>query len=101
MGEIGGAVGYGMQVFGEAMGALIGLGSIQKRLQGAHVRLSKAGFKPEQRLPEELRSDFVLMEKLDRAESLDDDQAYMLALQVRDMAGAVDRAYYAWEYRPR
>jgi hypothetical protein len=102
VGEIGGAVGYGMQVFGEAMGALIGLGSIQKRLRGAHVRLSKAALKPEQHLPEELRSDFVeLMEKLDRAESLDDDQAYMLALQVRDMAGEVDRAYYAWEYRPR
>jgi hypothetical protein len=102
VGEIGAAVGYGMQVFSEAMGALIGLGSIQERLRGAHVRLSKAVFKPEHHLPEEMRSDFAeLMEKLDRAESLDDDQAYALARQVRDMAEAVNRAYYEWEYRQR
>jgi hypothetical protein len=98
VGEIGAAVGYGMQVFSEAMGSLIGLGSIQERLRGAHVRLSKAAFKPEHHLPEEMRSEFAeLMEKLDRAESLDDDHAYALACEVRDMADAVDRAYYEWE----
>ena len=102
MGEIGAAVGYGMQVFSEAMGALIGLGSIQARLRGAHVRLSKAAFKPEHHLPEGLRSAFAeLMEKVDRAESLGDDQAYALARQVRDMAGAANRAYHEWEYRQR
>lgn len=102
MGDIGAAMGYGMQVFREAMGVLIGLGSIQERLRGAHVRLSKAAFKPEHHLPEELRADFFeLMEKLDRAESLGEDHAYALACEVRDMAEAVDRAYYAWEYRQR
>jgi hypothetical protein len=91
-----------MQAFREAMGALIGLGSIQERLRGAHVRLSKAAFKPEHHLPKEMRSDFAeLMEKLDRAESLNDDQAYVLACQLRDMAGAVVRAYYEWEFRTR
>jgi hypothetical protein len=99
---IGAAIGYGMQVFREAMGALIGLGSIQERLHGAHVRLSKAAFKPEHHLPAGLRSDFAeLMESLSRAGSLDDDRAYALACQVRDMAEAVDRAYYEWECNPR
>lgn len=37
------------------------------------------------------------MEHLGRAGSLNDDQAYALACRVRDMAGAVDRAYYEWE----
>lgn len=102
MGEIGAAVGYGMQVFREAMGALIGLGSIQERLRGAHIRLSKAAFKPEHHLPEEMRGDFAeLMKSLDLAEGLGDDEAFVLACRVRDMAGEVDRAHYEWIYRPR
>lgn len=39
------------------------------------------------------------MEKLNRAESLNDDRAYALACQVRDLVEAVDRAYYEWECR--
>lgn len=100
MAEIGSAIGYGMQVFREAMGALIGLGSIQARLRSARSRLSKAAFKPEHHLPEKMRSDFAeLMESLDRAEGSNDDQAYALACRVRDMAEAVDRVYYEWECR--
>ena len=102
MAEIGGAIGYAMQIFGEAMGALIGLGSIQERLRRAHVQLTKAAFKPEHHLPEEMRADFAeLVESLDRAEALSDDEAFMLSCRVRDMAGEVFRAHYEWIYRPR
>lgn len=102
MAGIGAAIGYGMQKFHEAMGALIGLGSIQERLRRAHVQLSQPAFKPEHHLPEGLRADFAeLMENLDRAEGLDDDEAFALARRVRDMAGEVDRAYFEWEFRSR
>lgn len=98
MAEIGAAIGYGMQKFHEAMGALIGLGSIQERLRRAHSQLSQASFKPEHHLPEELRPEFVeLLESLGRAERLGDDEAFALAGRVRDMAYAVDRAYFEWE----
>jgi len=100
--EIGAAIGYGMQKFHEAMGALIGLGSIQERLRRAHTQLSAPQFKPGHHLPEELRTDFAeLVEGLDRAEGLGDDEAFALARRVRDMANAVDRAYFEWECRPR
>lgn len=102
MAEIGGAIGYAMQVFDEAMGALIGLGSLQERLRRAHSQLTRAAFKPEHHLPEEMRDDFVeLVESLDRAEGLSDDEAFVLARRVHDMAGEVDRAHYEWIYRPR
>lgn len=102
MTEIGSAVGYGMQKFHEAMGALIGPWSIQERLRRAHVQLSQPGFKPEHHLPEEVRSDFAeLMESLNRARGLGDDDAFALACRVRDMADAVDGAYYEWMYKRR
>ena len=102
MAGIGAGIGYGMQKFHEAMGALIGLGSIQGRLRRAHTQLSAPQFKPEHHLPEEMRSDFAeLVESLDRAESLNDDEAFVLACRVRDMTGEVDSAYFEWMYRPR
>lgn len=102
MSEMGGAIGYALQIFGEAMGALIGLGSIQERLRRAHSRLTRASFKPEHHLPEEMRADFAeLVASLDRAEALGDDEAFVLSCRVRDMADEVFRAHYEWIYRPR
>jgi hypothetical protein len=96
MTEIGSAIGYGMQKFHEAVDALIWHGSVQERLQRAGISLSM--LTPEHHLPARLRSKFSkLVEEVNRARSLNDDDAAALASRVLTMAREVDKEYWLWE----
>lgn len=98
--EIGAAIGYGMQKFRQAEEALIGTGSLQKRLQKAYVYLLILN--PEHHLPSELSEEFRgLREEIKRAPILSDDEAGQLSDQLINMARRVDREYWKWEESAR
>jgi hypothetical protein len=96
MSEIGAAIGYGMQKFHEALSALIWLGSIQERLHRASIFLSM--LTPDSHLPAELRSEFrELRNKAEQANSLNDEEAAIIASRVLEMAHKVNEEYWKWE----
>lgn len=96
MAEIGAAIGYGMQKFHEALNALIWLGSIQERLHQASIRLSM--LTPDSHLPAGLRAEFQeLRKKMERAQSISDEEAAAIARQVLEMAHKVNEEYWKWE----